>query len=148
MRRRSLLIALIAAGCTRLPDDLAPIEARLVDLLPAKLGLLSQDITLRLSLLNPNNVGLRATGLRFDVVLDGEPFATAVSDEGVYLERLTATDAEAIARVGTGELLDRVRQAPSSNAVAYTIEGTVYLRGGREVPMTGNASLRLPSLTG
>lgn len=146
MDRRAFLSVLVLApiACTRLPENLEPVEARLVDALPSGFGLLSLPVNLKVALLNPNNTALPVQGLRLSLDLAGTPFARAASDANFSLQPLGETLVNVPARVGTGDLLTRLRQI-AGNETPYALEGTLFLRGGRELEVSGVATINLPA---
>lgn len=76
-----LLAALVLSACAVLGERYEKPELTLVDIRPAESGNLEQRFVLRFRLRNPNPAGLPVRGIRYEVELLGETFASGATGQ-------------------------------------------------------------------
>jgi LEA14-like dessication related protein len=154
MIRREVLIGgmlLFLAACAGIglgSRDLEPPEVTLADVQFRGAGLLEQQLGLVLRLRNPNDADLPLRGLKVRLNIDGEPFATGLSNENVTLPALGEKTVTVDAVSSTSELLNQLHSVTGLKDISYTIDGTAFLRGeaDRKLPFEQKGVLRLSGL--
>lgn len=103
MNRRTLLLLLLPllVSCATLGSYEEP-ELTLIDMQPAESGNLEQRFKLRFRLLNPNDVALPVTGVRYKVDVLGETFASGATNSDFTVDGFA--DAEFEVTVGVSLL--------------------------------------------
>ncbi len=140
-------VALALAACASVGPGgrtLEPPQVTLADLEFRDLGLLEQRLGLVLRLSNPNEVSLPLDGLKVSLVVDGEPFATGLSNENVTVPALGEERVTVDAVSTTTDLLNQLQGVTDLQDVDYTLAGTAFLRGSDQVlPFTQEGVVRL-----
>jgi len=128
--------------------DLESPEVTLSDIQFRGAGLLEQQLGLVLRLRNPNDTDLALRGLKVKLNVDGEPFATGLSNEKVTVPALGEKTVTVEAVSSTSELLNQLRGVTGLKDIRYTIAGTAFLRGesDRKLPFEQKGVLRLSGL--
>lgn len=142
-----LLLLALLAGCNGvLHGALAPPEISIANVAFEELGLFEQALRVDLRLRNPNNAEIRARGLRFDLELEGQPFARGFTGEPFSVPRLGETVVPVRVSVPTAELFDRIMALGTTQRLDYRLTGDLLLAGLalREVPFTRDGVLSLP----
>lgn len=143
---RVLLCALMLGGCASLSPQKP--EVHIADIRPAGNATLFEqafDMTLRIN--NPNQQPLSAQGLRFNIKLNGDSFASGVSDQPFEIAPLSSE--KVTIRIYTS-LTNWLKQLSnvlgSSSALAYQIDGTVIsVNGLSNVPFSSKGDWTLPA---
>lgn len=150
MRGRSglVLAALLLSACAGADLGQRELEPPLVTLADIQLhgaGLLEQRLGLVLRIRNPNPVDLPLDGLTVRLDIDGEPFATGISNEDVTVGALAEEMVTVEAVSATTVLLDQLRRVTGLEEFDYRLSGTLFLRGEdrRSLPFEGDATVRL-----
>ncbi len=144
-----LFILVVIAGCARFGDAIPP-QVRLADLRPLSGGLLEQRFRLDLRVTNPNDFALDIRAVSVDLDLNGQPFASGLSNQATTVPALG--NVVVPVELSSG-ILDVVRQLlgmSQSTEFSYHMKGTAYLGGiGRDdVPFEQSGSLGLGSSGG
>ena len=154
MHRRAFLSALAllplaaCAGGGFGSGGLEPPEVTLSDIQFRGAGLLEQKLGLVLRLRNPNETDLALDGMRVQLDVDGEPFATGLSNENVTVPALGEGMVTVEAISGTAGILGRLRSVTGLQDIDYSLKGTTFLRdGGRKLPFEQKGTVRLSGLT-
>jgi LEA14-like dessication related protein len=142
------LIALAAcAGAGLGSRDPEPPEVTLSDIEFRSAGLLEQKLGLVLRLRNPNETDLPLDGMRVRLEVDGEPFATGLSNENVTIPALGEEMVTVEAVSGTADILGRLRSVTGLQDIDYSLKGTAFLRDSdRKLPFEQEGSVRLSGL--
>ena len=143
--------AFVLAGCAGVglgSQELEPPEVTLADLQFQSAGLLEQRLGLVLRLRNPNEVDLPLDGLRVTLEIDGEPFATGLSNENVTVPALGEETVTVAAVSTTADVLNQLHNVAGLKDIDYTIAGTAFLRGetNRKLPFERVGVVRLGGL--
>src|SRR5262245_17840534 len=104
-----LLAACAGAGFSN--RDLESPEVTISDLQLRNAGLLEQQFGLVLRLRNPNDADLPLRGLKVKLDIDGEPFATGLSNENVTVPALGEKIVTVDAVSSTSDILNQLRNA-------------------------------------
>ncbi len=150
----SFLLLLVLTACAGVaPETLAPPEVRLVDLLPARVGLLEQELEAKLRIVNPNTVPLEARGIRVTLETEGTRLGRGVSDRGFTVPALGETVVAVPLYVSTADLVERILGLAAGRGITYRLSGDILLARGfaggtTALPFESEAALRLPRLPG
>lgn len=149
-RRRFALAALLAvlSGCAGLGPLQQPPEVSLADVEVAGIGLLEQQLRLRIRVLNPNDVGFAIDGMAFDLQLNGKPFARGVSDRRIEVPRYGQAIIEADAVSGLAGLLRQIAdyRKGERKVTSYRLSGHFSSAGAVRLPFDHSGEIELPSL--
>ena len=156
MRHISLLVVLTCAAlltaCAATRDPLPP-EVRLADLRPVGVGLIEQRFELSLRLVNRNDFALDIDGLTVDLELNGQPFASGVSNRSLTIPRLGQVVTAVEVSTSLLEVLQSLLDVADSGRLSYRISGVAYMTGfagfgGETVPYEHQGTLALPDIGG
>ncbi|MBW2270189.1 MAG: LEA type 2 family protein [Deltaproteobacteria bacterium] len=125
-------------ACAGAPHTVEPPDVNLVSVAPEGLTPFEQRMRADLRFSNPNDFALDFDGIRFDLEVNGRPFARGQSGEAFSLPRLGE---EIVSVTATSTLGDLVQQLAAlggrkGSGFDYRITGRLYLVGGgqRSVP--------------
>lgn len=123
-------------------------EVTLSDIQFRGAGLLEQQLGLVLRLRNPNDADMPLRGLKVKLNVDGEPFATGLSNENVTIPALGEKTVTVDAVSSTSDVLNQLRGVTGLKDIKYAIDGTAFLRGesDRKLPFEQKGVLRLSGL--
>ncbi len=123
-----VLLSLFLAACASLPDDLEKPRITLSAVALKSVSLFEQRFNLALNLQNPNNRDLRLQGLDLEVELNGQPFASVVSNQALTLPRLGNATMTVEATTRLSSWLNQMRhlQRGGSRHFRYRLKGSVY----------------------
>ncbi len=125
-----LLALLLGAACTSIPAKLDPPVVTLETVRIVSVADARANVTLVLTLSNPNRFDLVVEAIEYEVTLGGRPTATGRS---VHIDPLPAggnARVELAGRVDVAALATALMTLGSQLPVAYTFKGTVTLRDG------------------
>jgi LEA14-like dessication related protein len=131
----ALALVAVLAGCAGLGRDVTPPDVYLVNLRPVSLGLFEQRLALDLRVQNPNDFALRLDGLRFDLDLDGVPFARGVSDRDICVPALGEGVVPVTVSAATADVVDRALELARGGALPYELSGQAILAGPFGIPV-------------
>lgn len=142
-------VLVVVAGCTGLGRQaMVPPQVTLADLNPRAFGLFEQRVALTLRVVNPNDRAIDIDGFRYTLTLNGQPFASGVSQVRARVPRLGEAFVETEASISTLNLLRQLSEAQTLNGFSYAIEGVAFVRTGagtEAVPFSQAGALgRLP----
>lgn len=146
MRRLVCLLAFLLAACAGLGGLSQKPEISLAGLDLVEFGLFEQRFAIRLRIRNPNDVDLPISGLAFDVELNGQHFATGVSDRAVTVPRLSEAVLEVTATSNLGSVLRQIRelQKCGRDRVDYRMAGRISLDGIGSIPFERKGDVPMP----
>ena len=150
--RRILFPILIAAiglvaGCASMGPKLEPPQWRLVDMQFIDARLLEQRHALTFRIINPNDIDIPITGMYYEVEIEGEKFASGVSDNPVTLP--SYGESEVTVTVSTNLLKSIPRLAEMMNTppeqIHYRISGHVRvdLPAVKRIPVKADGVIAL-----
>lgn len=149
LRRRSLLalgFAVLASSCAMV-GDVEPPMVSLADLKIGRMGLFEQEARITLRFRNPNDTALPLDGAKFNIKLNGEPFARGVSNESITVPRLGDATMDAVMIISTFDVLNQFLNMGNVQALTYELDGTAFYSGlglmRRSAPFTQTGKLKL-----
>jgi len=148
---RAAMVAVIAmiGGCA-IHENPIPPEVRMVDLRPAGGGLLEQVFQIDLRVANPNDFDLDIDGVRADLEVNGQRFASGLSNQAVTVPRLGSAILSVEASTGVIDLARQLFGLAETGNLEYRLTGTAYLGGFGQssVPFEQTGSLDFGSTLG
>lgn len=142
----SLGFAALAASCAMVGEVEPPLVS-LADLKLGRMGIFEQEARITLRLRNPNNEAMPLDGAKFNIKLNGEPFARGVSNESVTIPRLGEATMDATMVVSTFDVLNQFLAMGNLQALTYELDGTAYYSGlgfmRRSAPFSQTGKLKL-----
>lgn len=125
--KKLVLISFLAllSACTGIPSHFEKPQVNLAGLQIAELGLIEQKFIVSLRVTNPNDINVPINGLNLKLDVNGQPFATGVSNEKVTLAKLGDT----MIKVNVTTNLSSIwKQMKSLNKpLAYSLNGKLLL---------------------
>ena len=125
--KKLVLIGFLAllSACTGIPSHFEKPQVNLAGLQIAELGLIEQKFIVSLRVTNPNDINVPINGLNLKLDVNGQPFATGVSNEKVTLAKLGDT----MIKVNVTTNLSSIwKQMKSLNKpLAYSLNGKLLL---------------------
>lgn len=110
-------------------SDVRPPQVAVEDVRPVGGGLFSQQVRLDLRVTNPNDFDLDVTGLRANLDVNDQPFASGVSNQRVTIPRLDSRRVSLEATASTFDLARQVFNIGQVSDLTYKLDGTVFLAG-------------------
>ncbi|MCI0401584.1 MAG: LEA type 2 family protein [Gammaproteobacteria bacterium] len=139
-----LFASLVFGGCALIPSTLEPPRLTLTNIELQDATLFEQQYRLTLRVQNPNDYDLDIKGMRFDLEINGEEFASGVSNEAInvpgYGEAMTS-----VAVTSTlASILRQFQELSQSEALAYRFKGKIKIGTfGAPVPFDYQGALTL-----
>jgi len=122
-------MALGLGACAGLMQKLEPPRVSLSGLEPEEFGLFEQRYLLRLRVQNPNDVELPIAGMDFRLYLNGEEFASGVSDRQVTVPAFGEQLIEARVTSSLAGIIEQLRRMnrTEEQVFSYRLAGHVKL---------------------
>ena len=141
----ALFFVLLPAGCA---TGLQKPDISLVGVELVGLNLLEQRFILQLRIKNPNDRALSINALNFDIELNGQHFAKAVSESPVQVPKQgdAVLEIKAVSRLIAVLKQLRDAQKDGRSSVAYRLFGNVLLDGAGSLPFERAGEMPLPAL--
>jgi len=139
-----LLLCLCLSACATL--GLQKPQVSVVDIKPVASSLLEQNFDLVLRLQNPNRLPLSATGLSFDLRVNGQQLASAVSKQGIQLPALGETTIQLRLHTTLLGWLKQMGAVMQGNGqLDYQLQGKLEgLEGLGDLPFSSTGEWKLP----
>lgn len=134
----------VLGGCAGFQFGLQKPEVTVVDIRPLDATLLEQRFVLNLRVTNPNSVEIPIEGLTFRLDLNGQQFATGVSNKPVLIPRLGEGLVEVTATTSLPRLLRQFRElSKMRDKVEYRLRGRLVTGnfGGFDFDQTGEVGV-------
>ena len=131
-------------GCAGLQLGMKKPEVAVVDIRPLDGTLLEQRFVLTLRVTNPNSVEIPIEGLTFRLDLNGQQFATGVSNKPVVIPRLGNGLVDVTATTGLASLMRQFRElAKGRDRADYRVRGRLVTGnfGGFDFDETGEVGM-------
>lgn len=126
-----LFLATIVSGCSTLVNKLNPEPpvVTLVGITPVKMEVLQQTFKLTLNLQNPNDFALPIRGFQFSAVINGDDFASGVSNKAVDLDAFGEAQMEVEVRSGLMQIINNLSKLGNAESLDYGLKGSVKVDG-------------------
>ena len=142
-----IIIALaVATGGCATTDDVVPPRVNLVNIVPAKSsGVFEQRFLVDLRISNLNDFDIPINGLSFEMEVNGDYFATGLSNRKVVIRRLDSAIIPVETTANSFDLFRQILNAVRTGTVDYSIKGTAIVGslGTRPVPFHQEGHLNL-----
>lgn len=139
------LVFSLLVGCATV-DDVVPPRVNLVNIVPARSsGVFEQRFLVDMRISNLNDFDVPINGLSFEMDVNGDYFATGLSNRNVVVPRLGSKVVSVETTADSFELFRQILNAVRTGTVDYRIKGTAIVDtlGGRTVPFRQKGSLNL-----
>ncbi len=138
----SLLLA--AAGCAT-HEDVIPLRVNLVNIMPAPSGVFEQRFLVDLRVSNLNDFDIPLDGVSFEMDVNGDYFATGLSNRKVQVPRLGTAIVTVETTANSLDMIRQILNAVRVGTVEYSVKGTAIVRqaGSRMVPFRQRGKLNL-----
>lgn len=125
--KKLLLMGVLAllSACSGIPSHFEKPQVNLAGLQVAELGLLEQKFIVSLRVTNPNQISVPINGLNLKLDVNGQPFATGVSDEKVTLKQLSDTVIKVNVTTNLSSIWKQVKNM--NKPIAYSLNGKLLL---------------------
>lgn len=126
-----LIVMAMHSGCSTLVKKLHPAapKVELIGITPVKVEVLQQTFKLTLRLQNPNDFALPILGLQFVAAVNGENFASGVSNKEVTIPALGEAKMEVEVRSGLMQIIKNLSRLGSAKSLNYALKGSVNIDG-------------------
>jgi LEA14-like dessication related protein len=123
------LITLVFTACSTLPRDIEPPRMNIVNIAPKDIAIFEQRYDVQLRILNPNDADLGIKGMRFDIELNDQEFASGMSGQKVTVPRFGSEVVNVEVTSGLSSLVRQVEQMNKTgmNKIRYRIKGTAFV---------------------
>jgi len=128
----------LISGCASLSRMEEKPRVDVVNIVPKEMRLMEQTFLMELRIQNPTDRDLEITGLAFDLEINGQSFASGVSNQSLKVERLSTKILEVEAYTGLASILKQLSEAMKGSYTSgfkYRLKGSIY---------SGSPSLRIP----
>ena len=120
-----VLVLSLLSACSGIVNFEKP-QVNLAGLEVLDLGLLEQKFVVSLRVTNPNDMALPIDGLKMKLDVNGQPFATGVSNQKVTLPRLGETVVKVNVTTNLSNIWKQIK-AIQSKSLAYTVSGQLFV---------------------
>jgi LEA14-like dessication related protein len=155
LRARSFLLPLLismASGCSSVPAGFDPPRVSVANIAPKEVGLFEQRYDVRVRIQNPNDVNIHISGIRFDIDLNDQEFASGMSGQGVSVPRFGSEVVDVDVTSGLGGLLRQMQEMNRSgmSRMRYRMKGTAFVDSPSrfKLPFDENGEVDVNSLMG
>ncbi len=140
----TICLSIAVVGCATV-DETVPLKVNLVNITPASSGVFEQRFLVDLRLSNPNNFDIPLDGVSFEMDVNGDYFATGLSNQRVVVPRLASAVVSVETTANSFDLIRQILNAVQVGAVSYSIKGTAIVRrlGSHTVPFHQRGKLNL-----
>lgn len=140
----TIAVSFLILGCASV-DDVVPPKVNLVNIVPIGAGPFEQRFRVDLRVSNPNDFDIPLNGLSFDIDVNGDYFATGLSNQEVLIPRLDSAVVSAEATASSIDLFRHILGVVRAGAVEYQIKGSALVAGlgTRTVPFEREGKLNL-----
>jgi LEA14-like dessication related protein len=101
----------------------------IVSIAPKEMRLMEQTFLMELRILNTTERDLNITGVVFDLEINGQPFATGVSNQSLTVERLSTKTVKIEAYSGLTSILRQLSELGKGgfdSGLKYRLKGSLY----------------------
>jgi LEA14-like dessication related protein len=145
----TLLVPWLFCACTLLPPGIEAPRVAVGSVQLAHATLLQQTYRVVLALQNPNNFDLSIEGLRYALVVNGQEFASGVSNRRLTVPRLGVAEIEVEAISDLPAIYRQIKGlAKGVDRLSYRLRGDVFLTDGRRVPFDKRGEIAAPLSAG
>jgi len=141
----TISLVFFASGCASV-DDVVPPKVNLVNIVPAaSSGVFEQRFLVDLRISNLNDFDIPIDGLSFEMDVNGDYFATGLSNRNVLVPRLGTAVVSVETTANSFDLFRQILNAVRTGTVEYSIKGTAIVDslGARTVPFRQVGKLNL-----
>jgi len=140
----AISLSLAAMSCATV-DESVPLRVNLVNIEPASSGVFEQRFFVDLRVSNPNDFDIPIDGVAFEMDVNGDYFATGLSNRKVTIPRLATTVVSVETTANSFDLIRQILNAVQAGTVEYSIKGTAIVRklGSRTIPFHQHGKLNL-----
>ena len=118
-----LAVSIVAYACAA-TDGVVPPKVNLVNIVPAQSsGVFEQRFLVELRISNPNEFDIPLDGLSFDMDVNGDYFATGLSNTDVVVPRFGSAVVSAETTASSIQLFRQILNAVRTGTVDYSIKG-------------------------
>jgi LEA14-like dessication related protein len=132
-----VMIASSLTGCALMRHGMESPRINISNVTPREVTFFEQVFDLELRIQNPNDSPLEVNGLAFDLELNDRRFATGVSKQSLFIDRLSSGVIRVEALTTLWGFIQQVAEYQRTKAprVAYRLKGNLYV---------GSPSFKLP----
>ncbi len=123
-----LLTFIFVAGCAT-SGIKEPPRLNLTNIQIADMGLVQQEFLLTMKIQNPNDQQLDIRGMDFAVELNGEPFATGVSNQHIVVPAYGETSFDVAVSSTISGILNQLDKLVQEGNINYLVKGKMKLSG-------------------
>lgn len=146
MRSISLLLVAVAlSGCTLFVPKFQTPNLTIVGVEVRRANLLEQQLRVRVRVENPNDRSLPVKGLSYSLYLEGQEFATGVSDASFVVPALGSVEFNMDVSANAAGALFTILRSPPGQGIEYHLQGRVELSQGwvRSIPFQQSGTFTL-----
>ncbi len=123
-----IALATMLSGCAFSPLADPP-RFNLTNIQVQQIGLIEQSFLLTLKIQNPNDKPLNIQGMSFDLDLNGDAFASGVSNQAVYVAGFSEATVDVNVSSSLGGIMDQFQNILQSKSLRYLLKGKMKLEG-------------------
>lgn len=145
----ALVLCVILAGCAGLGLGLEPPKISIANLNVANATLFEQNYLIKLRIQNPNDADIPIKGMQYEITLNGQHFASGVSNQELVVPGLGSTtiDVEAVSTLLSVFKQLTAMQQGKLQSVAYSLNGKIFLSGpGNNIPFDYRGEIPIAGL--
>lgn len=116
------------AGCATSPLDEPP-RLSLANIQIEQMGLFNQEFILTVKAQNPNDIALDVKGMTFDLEVNGEHFASGVSDQPVFVPAFSTETFDIAVSSSLGGIMGQLDSLMKKGNIDYILKGKMKLNG-------------------
>jgi LEA14-like dessication related protein len=140
----ALITLFLLAGCAHLGKADKP-RVNIANITPKEVKLFEQVFDLELRVMNPSDKGLAINGLVFDLEVNGQPFASGVSNHRFTIEPFSSYVLQVEAVTTLGNMLRQVIKAQREefSGLTYRLKGSFHSETATfKIPFDGTGEFK------
>lgn len=120
-----IMLVIFLAGCAHLPSSVEPLQVSVADVSVLDIGLIEQRIGLKVRLQNPNRTDVSVDGMRYDLDLNGQPFAHGVARPQALVPAYGEVVIEVEAVSNLASILRQLAELQKTQKLDYRLRGEI-----------------------
>ena len=134
-------------GCAGMGQGMESPRINIANVTPREVKLFEQVFDLELRIQNPNDLPLEINGLAFDLELNDRRFATGVSKQSLFVDRLSSGVIRVEALTTLWGFIQQVAEYQRTKAprVAYRLKGNLFVSSPSfKLPFDDSGEIQIP----
>lgn len=119
----------VTTACATIPRDMDPPRVHIANITPKEVTIFEQRYDVQVRIMNPNDSDLGITGMRFDIELNDQEFASGLSGQKTTVPRFGSEVVTVEVFTTLGSFLRQLQELSKSDTskIRYRLRGTAFV---------------------